>query len=263
MRARGFYTEGTSFLHRLHPSTKLILYVIGFVVIFLLPWQARFVLAGAMLLLLWICGIPPTKYKSFLILGGVTAITVPFLHGAWAEATEPIKWQIWRIAIRQGGFEKGLNYSSLYMAVSMATSVWLTSTALWEMAESGTALGAPYMIGFVVANIFRYIPEVANKANEIMDVWRTRGVRFDQGPVWERFWRYCQLLGILFLLEFSRVNAKTNALSARGFSTQTRPTLYILPAIPYGEKVLIGASALVALLLGATKLFPFIGGIVR
>jgi len=249
MKRVKFYVPGSSFLHKLHPSTKLALYGACFVLIYLAPWKARWGILISLLTMLWACGIPPGKYKPFLFLTGPAALSVPLLNGLWAGVEDPLLLRLWgNFGFHRFGLEKGLSFSGLYAAIGMATVAWLTTTQMWGIAESPTMLGVHHGIGFVVANVFRYMPEVATHYLELMDVQRTRGVRFDKGFIWERFWRQCRLLATLIVLEFSRLRTKTNALEARGFSLKRRPTPFILTEIPGKEKsVIVGAAAVVAL----------------
>ena len=107
-------------------------------------------------------------------------------------------------------------------------------------------LGVHHAAGFALAYAFRYMPEVAVRYLDMVDVWRTRGVNFRQGWPWELFWLHCRLLVALLILEFSQVRAKSNV-EARGLSLRRRPTYYILPAIPRAEKVfMLMASAVTA-----------------
>jgi energy-coupling factor transporter transmembrane protein EcfT len=52
MRHLSFYVPGTSPLHRLHPSTKLVLYCVLFVLASVLPWPVRW-----LMLALAFCGL--------------------------------------------------------------------------------------------------------------------------------------------------------------------------------------------------------------
>jgi energy-coupling factor transporter transmembrane protein EcfT len=249
MKRIRFYVPGSSFLHKLHPSTKLALYGASFVLIYLAPWQARWAILIGLVVMLWGCGVPPGRYKPFLYLTGPAAFSVPLLQGLWAGREDPFVLRLWgSFGFHRFGLEKGLAFSGLYAAIGMTTVAWLTTTQMWEVAESPTMLGVHHGIGFVVANVFRYMPEVAARYLELMDVQQTRGVRFNKGWVWERFWRQCRLLATLIVLEFSRLRTKTNALEARGFSLSRQPTPFILLGIPESERrAIIGAAVLVFL----------------
>jgi energy-coupling factor transport system permease protein len=147
------------------------------------------------------------------------------------------------------GLQTGLAFSGLYSAMAMLTIAVLTTTRTWELAEAPTMLGAHHAVGFALAYTFRYMPEVANRYLDLMDVWRTRGVNFRQGWPWERFWVQCRLLAALLILEFSQVRTRSNAVEARGFSLRRRATYFILPPIPRGEKVLVAACAVLTVLV--------------
>jgi energy-coupling factor transporter transmembrane protein EcfT len=149
------------------------------------------------------------------------------------------------VGFHRDGLQTGLAFSGLYSAMAMLTILVLTTTQSWELAEAPSMLGVHHAAGFALAYAFRYMPEVAGRYLDLMDVWRTRGVDFRRGWPWERFWLQCRLLAALLVLEFSQVRAKSNAVEARGFSLARRPTYYILPPIPRSERVLLITAAVV------------------
>ena len=255
-----FYVPGSSLLHVMHPSTKLVLYVIFFLLMNLLSWQVRWIVAGAVLVALWQCGVSPRKYRAFLWLTVPALLTIPIVNGLISDPGDSLMVRlVGGIGLYRQGWLRGMDFSSLYASLSISTVAWLTTTQIWEFPEALTMLGLPHMVGFVVGSILRYMPEVITHFGELTDVQRSRGVDFSSGPLWERFWKQCLLMANLLLLELSRLRTKTNALEARGFSQKRRPTPFVVPAIPVPEKVLMSASSAAVLLLGIGKLFH-IGG---
>jgi energy-coupling factor transporter transmembrane protein EcfT len=242
-----FYIAGESPLHRLHPSTKLVLYAVLFVLVSVLPWQFRWLILAIAFSGLWLCGISPAKYRAVLAITGIATLTAPLLQGLWPVEGDPVILPLFgSLAFHRDGLQTGLAFGGLYASMAMLTIVVLTTTRTWELAEAPTMLGAHHAVGFAMAYAFRYMPEVATRYLDLMDVWRTRGVNFNQGWPWDRFWVQCRLLTALLILEFSQVRAKSNAVEARGFSLALRPTYYILPAIPRAERVLFFAGLGVA-----------------
>ncbi len=255
MRRLTFYVAGSSALHRLHPSSKLVLYAVGFVLAYIVPWPVRWVMAVVALFGLWACGVAPSRYRVVLLVSGIATLTVPLLNGLWAVEGDPLVLSVWGdFGFHRDGLETGLAFSGLYSAMAMQTIVVLATTRTWELAEAPTMLGAHHAVGFALAYAFRYMPEAANHYLDLMDVWRTRGVNFGRGWPWERFWLQCRLLAALLILEFSQVRTKSNAVEARGFSLQRRATYFILPAIPRGEKVLVGAAVAITLVAALARL---------
>lgn len=260
MRDIKLYVPGTSFLHKMHPSTKLILYAVCFAwVLFPFPWQAKWVVLVSMFVLLWFCGITPAKYKAFVICTAPPIFTVPLLNAMWTGAEDPIILRLWgNVGIHSQGLATGLASAGTYGAAAMFTIAWLTTTQIWEVAESPTVMGANHMVGFTLGSIFRLIPETAQHCLELVDVQRTRGVRFDSGPAWDRFWKYCRVLATLIVLEFSRLQTRMHSLEARGMSDRIRPTLFILPPLPKKELWLIRASVALTIAMGAFQIWRFI-----
>lgn len=241
MRRISFYVDGSSILHRLHPSTKLVAYLVCFIVANILPWQMRWVMLAIVFFGLWFCGVPPWRYKVILFITAVSTLTVPLLNGLWPEPGDPIIFPLWgNVGFHRQGLENGLSFSGLYGAIGISTIAWLTTTRLWEITEAPTRLGVHHAVGFGLGYIFRYIPEVAMHYLDLADVWRTRGVNFG-GWIWQRFWTQCRLTAALLILEFTAARSKAQAVESRGFSLSNKSTPYILPPIPGSERFLIWA----------------------
>ena len=254
MRPLSFYVAGASPLHRLHPSSKLVLYCVGWVLASILPWPFRWVMLALVFTALWMCGVPPSRYRVVLAITAIATLTVPLLNGLWPVEDDPLVLAVWgSFGFHREGLQTGLAFSGLYSALAMLTIAILTTTRSWELAEAPTMLGAHHAVGFAVAYGLRYMPEVATHYLELMDVWRTRGVNFAGGWPWERFWLQCRLLAALLILEFSQVRAKSNAVEARGFSLQQRPTYYILSPIPRGERTFLGTAVVVTLVVTISR----------
>lgn len=261
MRRIRFYVPGSSLLHQMHPSTKLVLYMSAFVLVSLASWRVRWGILGALFLTLWLCAIPPWKYKVFLLFAAIAFVASPLLNGIWAEPGDPLIFGAGGFGLHRYGLERGFSFAGLSSAAVMLTVMLLTTTRLWELADSPTMLGLHHRYGFAAANLLRYMPEVGASYLQMMDVQRTRGVCFD-GPVWEGFWRHCRLLMTLIVLEFSKARAKSNALEARGFSFERAPTYFILPPIPLNEKRLIKITIAITVVAGLTKLGFFLSQLI-
>jgi energy-coupling factor transport system permease protein len=261
LRRLSFYVAGTSPLHRLHPSIKLVLYGCGFVLAYVVPWPLRWVMTIAVLIGLWLWGVPPSRYRLVLLVSGIATLTVPLLNGLWPQAGDPLILRLWGdFGFHRFGLQTGLAFAGLYSAMAMQTIAVLATTRTWELAEAPTMLGAHHAVGFAMAYGFRYMPEVAAHYLDLMDVWRTRGVNFGQGWPWQRFWLHCRLLAALLILEFSQVRTKSNAVEARGFSLRRRATYFILPPIPRAEKSLMGVAASVTGLVVLARVAMLLAG---
>jgi energy-coupling factor transport system permease protein len=261
MKRLSFYVPGQSWLHDLHPSTKLVLYALCFVLTYLVPWPLRWVIAALTLATLWVCGVSPAKYRFVLFVTGVATLTVPLLNGLWPVEGDPLVLPLWGdFGFHRAGLETGLAFSGLYTAIGILTIAVLTTTQTWELSEAPTMLGVHHAVGFALAYAFRYMPEVASHYLDLADVWRTRGVSFSRGLPWERFWLQCRLLAALLILEFSQVRTRSNAIEARGFSLKHRATYYVLAPIPRSDKALMAVAGVVTGLVAVWNVANFFMG---
>src|SRR5712691_1856718 len=120
MRRLTFYVPGTSALHRLHPSSKLALYGVGFVLAYLVPWPLRWVMVVAALLGLWASGVAPARYRVVLLVSGIATLTVPLLNGLWAVDGDPLILPLsGDFGFHRDGLQTGLAFAGLYAAIGM------------------------------------------------------------------------------------------------------------------------------------------------
>ena len=253
------YVDGNSPLHRLHASTKLVLFLACFMAAYLIEWQQRWVALGVLFVGLWLCGVPPWRYKLLFLIVYVSTATVPLFQGLWPNSSDPVTFPLWDgIGFHQAGLTTGLASASLFGLMGMATIMWVTTTQPFEIAEAPSRLGVHHVVGFAVAYIFRYMPETMSRYLALADVWRTRGVVFNQGWIWDRVYLQCRLLAALLILEFSQVHSKSHAVAARGFSLKQPHTLYILPPVPLTEWCLMAGAGAVIVGLACFQLWHLI-----
>ena len=239
----GQYINNESPLTRLDPRAKLVSAVL---LIILFSWLNSF-LAFAFCLLF--CAVVQQRSHISLsyVLGSFRPF-IPFLVFAFVVEvlfyTAPKNtvqlWQWWIFAISWKGILVStltiIRVLFLYYLISMLTF----TTSLTEMTNGMEALTAPlerigipindFIMILVIA--FKFVPIFITELERLMKAQVARGMRFDQGNLFQRVRKLATLLVPLFVSGFKRVKLLSTAMEARcyggrpGWRRSKRKTLY-------------------------------------
>src|SRR5579871_4737308 len=226
------YIEHHSFVHRLHPTVKVL-------ALFTMFWSVYWV-----------------DHPLALLPLGLLMLAVAQITGAWPNFYR-LRWLFilvvltttvaWMVFYRRGpalidlplihlsrasllfGFGRGLKLAEL-----LATSVLFLSTTKVEEFTAGLArLGVPYRVGFAITLSFRLVPLFIDSALTVVQAQNLRGYDFNRGGPLERVKRYVPVLIPVFMGALRKVNSMAMALEARGFGISATPTSYIdYPMLP-------------------------------
>jgi energy-coupling factor transport system permease protein len=257
-RVRLFYPTGSR-LHRLHPSTKLVVFAACILVLAVLPWRLNGPLVLLLVAALVSSGVPFAHYALIIILSLPVMVISPVLNMFWPPdpATNhvigvfaPLGWPIYAEGLRVGVDR------DLWIGGSMiVTIILLTTTDLPDLADAPTYLGLPHVIGFTFAATLRYIPEVSNFLLTLYDVQESRGVDFyTRNPI-VNFARRTNILIPVLVFQLSRANRMSNAMESRGFQIRHTPTLYALRPMTGAERACMWAVSAVTVVLLALRVY--------
>jgi energy-coupling factor transport system permease protein len=270
------YFPGTSWLHRLHPSVKVVAWVLLTIVIASLPWRLNLLVALALVAALVSMGVPFSHYRLTILITVPVAIVSPILNVAFPDPTmhQILFWAPVPSLQVAGGLaihfsprpvfyealRQGIDRDFLYTNALIVSIIVLCTTSLQDLADAPTYLGLPHVVGFVIATTLRYIPVVANSILTLYDVQEARGVDFYTRNPAINFQRRGNVLVPVLVFQLSRASRMSNAMESRGFQIGASPTLYALRAMSRGEKLFLGAvvavTALVIVLRVYTGIVP-------
>ncbi len=239
----GQYINNESPLARLDPRAKLVSAIL---LIVLFSWLNSF-LAFAFCLLF--CSVLQRRSRISLsyVLGSFRPF-LPFLLFAFVVEvlfyTAPKNtvqlWQWWIFAISWKGIIASMltivRVLFLYYLISMLTF----TTSLTEMTNGMEALTTPlerigvpvndFIMILVIA--FKFVPIFITELERLMKAQVARGMRFDQGNLFQRVRKLATLLVPLFVSGFKRVKLLSTAMEARcyggrpGWRRSKRKILY-------------------------------------
>jgi energy-coupling factor transport system permease protein len=213
------YIDRASFVHRLHPTVKVLALFIVFWSVYWVDRPVAFLPLGVILLTLaLLTGSGPNFYSlRWLFIIIVTSTTISWMlvfghRGAWVTHTSVMF-----------GLGRGLKLAEL-----LAASVLFLSTTKVEEFMVGLArLGVPYRARFAITLSFRLAPLFIDSYLTVIDAESLRGLDFSEGRIIERMRRYVPVVIPVFMGALRKANNMAMALEARGFGANSRPTSFI------------------------------------
>ena len=220
------YIEGSTFVHRLHPTVKVFaLFVMFWSVYWVDHPLALLPLGLVMVALAEFTGAWPNFYRLrwlfiLVILTTTVAWTVFYRRG-------PVLINLPLIHLSRASLVFGLG-RGLKLAELLATSVLFLSTTKVEEFTAGLArLGVPYRVGFAITLAFRLVPLFIDSALTVVQAQNLRGYDFNRGGPLERVKRYVPVVIPVFMGALRKANSMAMALEARGFGMSHQPTSFI------------------------------------
>jgi len=187
-RAKLQYRPLASWLHGLHPLTKLAWLLIITVSSLAVhdPWYAGLVVAGLWLVARTARIRPATDLRGWQLVvataGTFFALHVLFTRSGTIVLDLRPRAAFW---ITHTGLERGLLVALRFVAVILASQLFVLSTDSSTLAYALMRAGLPYRYGFALVTAIRLAPLFELEANTVYQAQLARGVRYD-GSVFRR-----------------------------------------------------------------------------
>lgn len=212
-----FYVERGSFVHRLHPVTKLTLLgglcTIALVLRSPAPLLALF---GAVLLATVAAGGLGNvrRVLVFLLLAGTSALLLWTLVGRG-----PSHLFLW---MSREGLRLGVVAALRIDSFILAGVLFLSTTRNEEIVQGLRRIGLPYPICFAFSTALRLAPSFIGTGLAVREAQRARGLDPDAGSLAARLRANIPLLVPTFLTTIRMTNHLAMSLEARGFGLQKK-----------------------------------------
>jgi energy-coupling factor transport system permease protein len=223
-RATGYFRPGDDWLHRRHPTTKLLALFVVLVAAFVLPpiFLALLVVliatvavsAGLLLPLARSLRIPALLIASILIINAL------FFPGASQTIAS-----LGPLRLTGEGLLFGVTTAGRFLVAFMASILFLLTTLADDLMEALVARGASHRLAFVVLSAVQLVPQLQARAAAILEAQQSRGLRVG-GSLVARAHALVPLVGPILLGSLIDVRERTFALEARAFGARPRRTAY-------------------------------------
>jgi energy-coupling factor transport system permease protein len=237
-RSGGFYRS-------INPSTKLAVAALEVVAAFGIPgWPAPLavlaivaaVAAGARRLR----GLATIALAASPVVVSILLINLFLLPGA----TDPIG-RLGPLAPTWSGLWFGLQTAARLLAFSAAIALVYLTTAVDDLLADLARRGLGRRGVFVVGAAVQMVPRTIDRAAEIVDAQRARGMD-TEGRFWRRARGVVPLAAPVVFGALTEVEERTLALEARAFTAPGRQTLLRVPADRLPDRILRYAAVLAA-----------------
>ncbi|MEO8250965.1 MAG: energy-coupling factor transporter transmembrane component T [Chloroflexota bacterium] len=208
---------------RLNPTTKLVVAVSEALVAFTVRGWTGPVAVLIVLALTAIAARTGRALLPFLIATiPLTASIVLVNTFLFPGATDPI-FGIGPFTPTWTGLEAALQATLRVVAFAMSVAILVLTTRPDDLVGDLERRGAPRGVTFVIGATVRMIPRILQRAGEIAEAQRARGLD-TEGRIWRRLRGVLPLAAPLVFGSLNEVEEQTMALEARAFSAQGRRT---------------------------------------
>ena len=241
-RPGGFYRAA-------NPSTKLAVAALEVGAAFLIPgWFPLAILAvvlGTATAARCSRAMGTIALAASPIVGSILLVNLFLLPGA----SDPIV-RLGPIAPTWSGLWFGLQTVVRLLAFSTAIALIYLTTAVDDLLADLAHRGLGRRAVFVVGAAVQTVPRTIERAAEIVDAQRARGMD-TEGRFWRRARGVVPLAAPLIFGALTEVEERTLALEARGFSAPVRQTLLRVPADGRSDRVMrwLAIASLLALVV--------------
>ncbi|MBW6466199.1 MAG: energy-coupling factor transporter transmembrane protein EcfT [Brevefilum sp.] len=217
------YLDNNSFIHRLDPRVKIIIFLLTFVAILLFQnplWMlpitvliiAQLIISGALVNL--------RRIRYILIVLTVSSMIL------WNLFSTGETQLFWRISVESMSF--AIARTLLMILMISAGMILITSTRNEELVNGMIRLGMPYRVGFAISTALRLVPTIVSSTITISQAQRSRGLDLESGNLLQRIKKFLPLLVPVFLSTIRNTNIFGMALESKGFGAKEERTFYLV-----------------------------------
>ncbi|MEM4724345.1 MAG: energy-coupling factor transporter transmembrane component T [Candidatus Hadarchaeum sp.] len=244
-------TEGR--LHRLHPTTKLVLAACLILSGFFGPgyWFASFLFAALIVPLSVWGGILAPFLRTITRIIGSLALFLFVIHGLFHPGAQTEIWHFWKLSVKLEGIQFAYLVTSRALCMVGASLLMLFTTHPGDLMAALAQRGLPAWLTYIIVSALQIIPLMQAKARTIMDAQLSRGLE-TEGSIHVRVRALLPLIGPLVLGSLVDVEERAIVLEARAFNAKRTKTL--LREIPdsSGERIArLGLMAATVVIVGA------------
>lgn len=224
------YMPGDSFLHNMHPLTKLFAAFAVCIAAAVCPSSA-YVL---MLILLQLaaaapCGCLKPCVKLVAALGSLALIVL--VLQVLCVRTGAVYFQAGPLMVTHDGLTSGVLVVLKVVCMVLPLSIAFMTTQITHLTnELVHKCHLPYKYAFTITTAIRFIPVFMDEMAGIMEAQRARGVQFDTAGILKKLRLMIPLCVPLLVHSVKRTDSIAVAAELRGFSLRTRTSaLHVQP----------------------------------
>jgi energy-coupling factor transport system permease protein len=219
------FQPGASFLHRLHPLTKLTFSLCALVVIFSGPggWISALLPGLLALSFLWRAGLGGQAVGVAFRLLGWVALIMFGIHGFFGPNNQTTLFSLGPLEVGLEGIEFAFLITLRLTAMLLVSLVLVLTTHPSHLVQALTEAGLPNGLAYLLGSPLLLLPQMVARAQAIRAVQQARGLETG-GSLPQRIRALFPLVAPLVFSALVDVEERSLALEVRGFSAPTRKT---------------------------------------
>lgn len=251
------YLDKNTWVHRLDPRTKIIGTFILFAIC--LCFNAPLYMAVISLGILLIAILAKALF-NFWRLRFILALLIIFSSVTWpffVKGPTPL-WSSGPFQMSSESILYGIAMG-LRLASFVGTGlIFLSTTRNEELTNGLIRMGCPYSVAFALSMALRLVPTFAGAGATIIQAQVSRGLDLESGNIFSRIHKFIPQAVPLFIYAIRHTNLLAMALESKGFSPESKRTLYYEPRMHGKDYVVLAClTAIFALLLYARVFLRF------
>lgn len=235
-KSGSLYIHKASPLHQLDGSIKFLLLITWTVFVFMFMdiriFTAMIVLGFGLL------KIAQIEYKSirplllfvivFTLFNSLFLILITPSYGSELAGTSHRLVDIFGSPLTTETLFFALTLSFKYIAILPVTFLFIFTTHPSKFASSLNRLGVSYKVAYAINIALRYIPDVQDEMQNIINAQEARGIPFKKGdaPFFTRFKNHITIVVPMLISSLNRIEVVSNAMELRGFGRHKTRSWY-------------------------------------
>ncbi|HEX5397404.1 MAG TPA: energy-coupling factor transporter transmembrane component T [Candidatus Limnocylindria bacterium] len=214
---------------RLNPTTKLVIAVVEALIAFVLRGWTGLVVVLALVVATAVVARIGRAMLPFVLATIPLIASILLVNTFLYPGATDIIVRIGPLAPSWSGLEFATQAALRVVAFALSVAVFGLTTRPDDLVSDLERRGLGRRVGFVVSATLRTVPRILQRAGEITEAQRARGMD-TEGGIWRRVRGVLPLAGPLIFGALTEVEEQAMALEARGFSASARRT--VLRAFP-------------------------------
>lgn len=236
------YIDNNSFIHRLDPRVKIIIFLLTFVAILLFENPLWMMPVTVLTILQLIISGALKNLRRILYILIVLTVSSMILWNLFSTGETQL---FWRISVESLSFAVA---RTLLMILMISTGmILITSTRNEELINGMIRLGMPYRVGFAISTALRLVPTIASSTLTISQAQRSRGLDLESGNLLVRIKKFLPLLVPVFISTIRSTNIFGMALESKGFGARAKRTFYLVLEMKTVDYIVLGFAILFVL----------------
>lgn len=243
------YLDKGTWIHHLDPRTKIISLLIIFVIClcFNHPLYMSAISLGVMLI-----AISAKALLNFWRLRFILILLIVFSTVMWPFFTKgatPL-WSWGPLHVSRESLLYGIAMGLRLATFVGAGLIFLSTTRNEELTNGLILMGVPYPIAFALSTALRLVPTFAGAGATIIQAQVSRGLDLESGSLFSRIGKFIPQAVPLFVYAIRHTNLLAMALESKGFSPESKRSLYYEPQMHKGDyAVLLSLAGILVILI--------------